>query len=124
MDDNIKQAIADAQREQDDADLRTLLALPQGRRFLGVLIYEMCGQKRLSLTESLASTAANEGGRNIGLQLLANIERVDFKASLTIQLERENERVSLSLQAEQAEARVEESRPPPMTGSQPLDDHG
>lgn len=76
----------------DDRDLRALLSSELGRRFLGVLIYDVCGVQRLSLTGDLSSTAANEGARNVGLQMLARIESTDFPAGLTILQEREAER--------------------------------
>lgn len=78
-------------RQQDQAreDLRELLALPAGRRFLWRLIKdeEWCGFFRTSYDPSGQRFAANEGRRGVGVQLVGEIMNVDPKAWVTLQQE-------------------------------------
>lgn len=59
-----------AQREADD--LAFLLASPQGRRYIWRQIGQ-CGVFKTSFTGN-STTFFNEGARNIGLQMLAEID--------------------------------------------------
>jgi hypothetical protein len=62
-------------QDNEDNDLRFLLATDQGRRFIWKLL-EMCGVFKSSFTGS-SETFFLEGQRNIGLKLLSDIMRVD-----------------------------------------------
>lgn len=107
---------------RDSDDLAFVLGDPRGRRFLGVLIFEMAGVKRLSLTESVTATAANEGARNLGLQLLAKIEAQDFHASLMMQAERFDEVQRDSIVATEAKEKAPPTGMATMYAGMPLGD--
>ena len=68
--------------EKDANDLRWVLSMPQGRRFLWKLL-ETCGVYRSSFTGS-SETFFLEGQRNVGLQLLAQITAADSEQYLTM----------------------------------------
>lgn len=59
-------------REGELEDLAAMLANPQGRRVMWRLL-EACGIFRSSFSAEAGLTAFNEGARNIGLMLLADI---------------------------------------------------
>lgn len=61
-----------AGRDQELDDLRTVLGTPQGRRFYWRTLGE-CGIYRTSYTGSSNSTCFNEGKREIGLRLMADL---------------------------------------------------
>jgi hypothetical protein len=67
-------------QDNDDNDLRFLLATDQGRRFLWKQL-EACGVFKSSFTGS-SETFFLEGQRNIGLKLLSDIMRVDPESYL------------------------------------------
>lgn len=75
------QQIADAEAKAkrkiriEDEDLRAVMSTAQGRRFLWRLL-EQTGIYKLSYTGN-SETFFNEGQRNIGLKLLAEMHRVD-----------------------------------------------
>lgn len=95
---------SDARRDDAD-DLRWIMSTPQGRRFLGHLIYDPArmlgggvGVTHSTFSQSHATMAANEGSRDIGLRLLACIEAVDFQLALTIRRERHQEAEAMAAQ--------------------------
>lgn len=53
-------------------DLKWLMSSPRGRRFMRWLL-GFCGVRRLSFNNSGSVTAFNEGQRNVGLALEANL---------------------------------------------------
>jgi len=53
-------------RRQELADLRDLMALPAGRRFIWRLINEICHCDAISAVTSGSITYMNEGERNVG----------------------------------------------------------
>lgn len=106
-------------QRRDDSDLAWILSDRRGRRALGVLIYDLAGVRRLSLSDSEAATAANEGARNLALQLLAHIERVDFEASMMIQIERREDAITESASAKQAQQEEQKERFP-VVGDMPI----
>lgn len=59
-------------REKEQNDLRWVMSNKQGRRFIYRLLSE-AGVYRLSFNTNNAVMAFNEGGRNIGLNLLNNV---------------------------------------------------
>lgn len=61
--------------EQNDADLRALLALPGGRRFL-VRLLTQAGLYSSSYAESPTATAYNEGRRSVAIALMGEAQRV------------------------------------------------
>ena len=61
--------------EQNDADLRALLALPGGRRFLVRLLIQ-AGLYSSSYAESPTATAYNEGRRSVAIALMGEAQRV------------------------------------------------
>lgn len=62
-------------RQQADADLRAVLSLPAGRRFVYGLVYGLCGLKTLSLSGEISFDSANEGQRRVGKRLEEHAER-------------------------------------------------
>ena len=62
---------AEARRVEEE-DIRWLLASKQGRRFAWRIL-EIAGVYRTSFNNSGCITAFNEGKRNVGLMLLADI---------------------------------------------------
>ena len=63
---------AELRRLRDIEDLTKLMDTAHGRRFMWRLLGQ-CGVFRLSYSGELASTSFNEGQRNIGLGLFAEI---------------------------------------------------
>lgn len=63
---------AELLRLREIEDLTKLMDTPHGRRFMWKLLGQ-CGVFRLSYSGELASTSFNEGQRNIGLGLFAEI---------------------------------------------------
>lgn len=61
--------------EQADTDLRALLALPGGRRFL-VRLLTQAGLYSSSYAESPTATAYNEGRRSVAIALMVEAQRV------------------------------------------------
>ena len=78
-----------AQRKQELDDLRSVLATTAGRRFLYRFLAG-CGVFRTSYTGTV-ETYYKEGGRNIGLNLMHDLEEADLEAYAT--LIRENRKV-------------------------------
>ena len=70
-------------REQEAADIKALLADPAGRRVLWRLL-DHCGVFRSSFTGHGARDAFNEGTRNVGLFLMAEITGADPDAFVTM----------------------------------------
>lgn len=62
--------------QQNLEDLRALLNLPQGKRFLSRMLFEWTHVLANSFTGN-SSTFFNEGERNIGLKLFAELGRAD-----------------------------------------------
>lgn len=74
-------------RRQDIEDIRTLLKSPNGRRFLWRFI-EYCGVFKLSADFHNGSrTYFNEGHRNVGNMLVADIAEADPEALVKMMLE-------------------------------------
>jgi len=96
---------AERLRMRNENDLRVLLSTPNGRRFIGNLIFDPVallgggtGVNHATFSQSHATMAAAEGARDVGLRLLACIEAVDFSAALQIRRERYDEAESESVQ--------------------------
>ena len=62
-------------RAQEQDDFRYLMSLPQGRRFMWRLL-ERAGVFRSSFSLNGLEMAHNEGNRNAGLHLLADIQEL------------------------------------------------
>lgn len=60
--------------KQEVEDLKAILALPHGQRFIRQLLSD-CGEHRSSFHTNNAVMAFNEGTRNVGLKLKALIVR-------------------------------------------------
>jgi hypothetical protein len=63
-------------QDQIAHDLEAVLSIPQGRRLVMRLL-ERCGVYRSAYTGESEATALRLGEQNIGLWLIAQIERVD-----------------------------------------------
>ncbi len=119
-------AKADQRRQREDGDdIRFLLEHPQGRRFLGNLIYDPvrfigggCGVTQAVFSQSHPTMAAREGARDVGLRLLACCESVDFDLTMRIRQERQHAAHAALVQRAQAAAKAEpdEFAPVPYTG--------
>jgi hypothetical protein len=70
-------------RRQELEDMRFILSTPQGRRFIWRYLTR-CGVFALSYSHSGSETAFNEGQRNIGLKLMAELSEADASAYVTI----------------------------------------
>lgn len=70
------------QKKRDDG-LLLLLNDPQARCYLNSLL-EFCGVFRMSYAGNSNQTCFNEGQRNVGLQIFADITRVDEAKILTL----------------------------------------
>lgn len=71
--------------EKDQNDLRWVMSMPQGRRFLWRIL-EGCGIYKSSFTGS-SETFFLEGQRNVGLKLLAEIMEADSESYMLMQRE-------------------------------------
>lgn len=75
------------QEEQELEDLRELLNLPAGRRFLWRQL-ERCAVWKTSFHPSGQVFAANEGRRGVGVELMTQIIEADPQAWIALQQER------------------------------------
>ena len=60
-------------RKQELDDVKAVMDIPGGRRFMARLIYEVGGLNRLSMTGN-AWTHFNEGERNVAIKVLSEID--------------------------------------------------
>ncbi len=65
------------QREQHAADLKAVLELPQGRRFISETIFETCGLQRMGFAGDPRQHAYYDGQRRIGMELDAAAKLAD-----------------------------------------------
>lgn len=73
-------------RRKEIDDIRQILKLPAGRRYLWRMLSE-CGVFRSSFTQNSNQTAFNEGIRNIGLKVLEDINEAESTAFAQMQNE-------------------------------------
>lgn len=88
LDEQLKK-LTDAQkraRQKDINDVRAILKTPEGRRYLRKLLGK-CGIFRSSFTPNSNLTAFNEGKRDIGLEVLIEINEADGSAFAQMQNE-------------------------------------
>lgn len=78
-------------REQELDDVRAILSLPAGRRFLWRYL-ERCGVYKSSYDPSGSRVYFNEGERNIGILLLADITQADPQAYVSMMLDSERQK--------------------------------
>lgn len=64
-------------RENQDADLRTLLTMPEFRRFMWNLIHERCQVMQTPFSPNGSTQTLNIGRSDVGRELWAAIERID-----------------------------------------------
>lgn len=81
---------AKSRAERDIDDVATILSDIRGRRFLWRYLQE-CGVFKTSFNNSGSVTAFNEGMRNIGLKLLAEIMEADSEAYVLMAKESKKE---------------------------------
>ena len=71
-------------RKQDIQDLRALLHTREGARFLSRL-FDMAGVFAISyVTGDAGATAFNEGARNVGLRVYADVLEADEEAGVLL----------------------------------------
>ena len=71
-------------RKQDIRDLRALLHTREGARFLSRL-FDMAGVFAISyVTGDAGATAFNEGARNVGLRVYADVLKADEEAGVLL----------------------------------------
>lgn len=71
-------------RKQDIRDLRALLRTREGARFLSRL-FDMAGVFAISyVTGDAGATAFNEGARNVGLRVYADVLEADEEAGVLL----------------------------------------
>lgn len=78
-----RESAARKARTRELDDLRDLLAHPAGRRFVWRLL-DHCGVFRSTFTGHGARDAFNEGARNVGLFLMAEVTDADPNAFTTM----------------------------------------
>lgn len=78
-------------RLTEEADLKWLMADPRGRRFARRLL-SWAGVWRLSFASDQATTAFNEGQRNIGLKLMDSINAISPSRLADVMAEEDYER--------------------------------
>lgn len=76
-------------REREVNDLRKILAIPEGRRFIWRYI-GISGVFKLSFTGN-SETFFNEGQRNVGLKLIADVMEANPESYLQMTKEAEEE---------------------------------
>lgn len=76
--------------ENQKRDMQMILKLPEGRRFLWLLLGE-CRIYRTSFDHSGSVTAFNEGKRSVGLAILDRITDADPSAYIQMQNENKGE---------------------------------
>lgn len=83
--DNIQEKITEDEeiRQRDQDDLRAVLALPEGQRLLRRVL-RTAGPLTLGLGDTAEATSFRQGGRWIGLWLLAEALAADAKAAATL----------------------------------------
>ena len=71
---------AEARREyqQELNDLRKVLSMPEGRRFVWYLLNDLTGIHYPSFSQNSMAMAANEGARTVGLKILTRINDADI----------------------------------------------
>lgn len=99
---------AKRQAEQENADLRAVLALPEGRRLM-LRIFEHCGLYQTPFNQNAALMSKNCGLQDAALWLLAEIREVVPEAHLLMQTEhyqaRRAEQERLKREAEERQQR-------------------
>lgn len=96
-----RQLEKDAARQRDD-DARAVLSTVQGRRFLWRLVMGTANVMGQSFSGDAANTAFAEGRRAVGIDVVAELQRVDPRAYLAMVTEAANW-VARQLEAEAAE---------------------
>jgi hypothetical protein len=83
-----KESRQEAQRRRDREieDLRTLIKRPEGRRVLWRIL-ETCGVFKASFSLNSVQTGFNEGKRDVGLVLLADLNEADTHVFAQMQSE-------------------------------------
>ena len=66
-------------KDRETDDLKVVLKKPEGRRFVYKMLNE-CGVFKASFTLNSMQTAFNEGKRDIGLALLADLDKAEPQA--------------------------------------------
>jgi hypothetical protein len=64
-----------ARREREQADLKAVMSTPEGRRVIHRILYDLAGVKRLGWSVDHATTSFYAGARNLGLQLLDELNK-------------------------------------------------
>ena len=73
-------------RQREIGDLKKILGIPEGRRFIWKWLGN-AGIFRSSLSQNAMTTQALEGARNLGLQLLNEVNEADTHAFASMQAE-------------------------------------
>lgn len=73
-------------REREIADMQSVLATVQGRRFIWRYL-EFCGIFQTSFSPSGSQTFFNEGQRTVGLKLMADITEANDEALILMMRE-------------------------------------
>lgn len=93
---------------QAAADLKELLSVPAGRRFIWALATDICKVNKQSFTGELATTSYQEGMRSVGIHLLAAAEQVAPEQHTKMILEAFTKRADDELHRRTAENLTEE----------------
>jgi hypothetical protein len=101
--DELKEVIQKLDRERELGDIQILLKLPEGRRFLWRMLFDVCGTFRGSLTGDIGSTGFNEGRRDIGLMILLEINNADHNVFAKMQSEYFSKKKSEEVQIKKLE---------------------
>jgi hypothetical protein len=92
---------------QREADLKELLSLPSGRRFLWDLIDRRCNVHGTGYSASGSETYFLLGQRDVGVTLRGDIQRADHKAYARMLIESVSAAEDQRRQVESAQAKVD-----------------
>lgn len=101
-------SVAENERRKDLADIEKLMEKAEGRRIVWRLL-ETCKVFVTTFSHEPLTMAFNEGGRNVGLQFLADVKEVAPKRYMVMELEAQERKriVMATLEKEQEMANEE-----------------
>lgn len=86
--------VFEQERQQELKDIEAQLGTAQGRRFLNRMLSE-CGVYQATFSMDHAAMSFQEGKRNLGIKILADIMEVSPKKYMVMMLEAKEERERL-----------------------------
>lgn len=90
-------------RERELSDLAKVMSLPEGRRLLRRIIYELCRWMSSPFSQQDRITANLCGRREVGLQLLLELDKLPLETLFQMQREAANDQLLRALERKQIE---------------------